>query len=565
MPLRRTRLVALLAACLGLIGAAEPSAAAVPARALLIGVQDYPGLPDRLHLRAPAGDVARLRTALLEAGMPAGDVTVMTEREGRRPTRAAILDALAGLAADARPGEQVLVYFSGHGAQAPARRPAREPDGLEELYLASDAAHWDGGAGRVPGALADFELEAALAAIRAKGAEVWFIADACHAAGLTRDATVAGARAKSVSAADLGAPVSPVALRAPPREAAPLMAQGRGGFTGFYAASPGYLALERPLPAGAPDATPASVFTFNLVRAMGQGRFRTLRDLALAASSSAETGAGAPAPVFEGALGGSVLGLTPAARTYRVRRAGDLLTVDAGVFEGFDAGAQVTLLAGPERRPAGTAHVTATGPASAQLSADGVAPDGPLSVRLERTAVRLTAPGDRLLAALRAPQPGGEADDLMVEARLLRAGCGPNPPARAGFPAGAVAFDLMAPPPLRHCDVVYLQVTNAGQATVDVSPLYLDASGAIADLSFAPRDDVRLAPGETRFAALRVLTRNGRGESLPHGAERLVLIAAPAGAQRLDLRSLAQASVLRGGPRARPELEALIFALRTQD
>ena len=559
---RSTRLLLALS-CLALTGAAEEPLPRV--RALLIGVQDYPNLAEPLHLRAPAADVARLRTALTASGMRHDAITVMTEREGRRPTRAAILAALDELAATAGPQDRVLVYFSGHGSQAPARRPGREPDGLEELFLAADTRRWDGGAGRVPGAIADFELEAALQAIRAKGAEVWFVADACHAGGLTRAAAPAGARAKSVSSADIGAPVSAAALRAPSVEPAPLSAQGRGGFAGFYAAPPGQLALERPLPAGMAGAAPASVFTYALVKALHQGRFRTLRDLALAVSASGETGASAPAPVFEGDLGASVLGLSPARQVYRVRQVRGDLMLDAGVFEGFEPGAEVRLLTWPEMTPAGTGAVADAGAAWSRVISEAVRRDQPLAAELSRTRLSLGSSADRLLAALPPSAGSGEASRLDVEARLWRGGCGPQPPARLGFPADASPLDLLAPPPLRHCDVVYLKVRNGGDDAVDVTPLYLDAAGAIVALSFAPVDSVRLAPGETRFAAFRVLTRDSRGRALPQGVERLVLIAAPAGPRPFDLRSLAQPAAYRGEKRKIPDVDALIFALRTQD
>jgi hypothetical protein len=383
---------------------------------------------------------------------------------------------------------------------------------------------------------------------------------------LTRAGLSPDARPKSVSAADLGEPVASGALRAKPSEPSALTAIGRGGFTGFYAASPGYLALERPLPAGAPDAAPSSVFTFNLTRAISQGRVRTLRDLAIAASSSAETGPGAPAPVFEGALGGSVLGLNPGVRTWRVRRAGESLSVEAGAFEGVDPGAELQLLSWPEARPVARARVVSADATTARLVSEEPVPDGPLAARLERPApMTLPGAGDRLLAGLRTTDRD-DAAGLRVDARLWRGGCGPNPPARAGFPADGVQIDLMAPPPLQHCDVLYFSVANGGEGEVDVSPLYLNADGAITGLSFAPRDDVRLAPGETRFAAVRVLTRDSKGTPLPSGTERLVLVTAPAGVQRLDLRNLAQAAPLRGGDSAPPDtLEALIFALHTQD
>lgn len=559
-------MLAVASAYLISVASAGAAAAAPPKpRALLIGVGDYPALPAALHLAAPQQDVERLRAALLGAGLDPAAVQVMSERDGERPTRAAILAALRRLADEARPGQQVLVYFSGHGAQAPARHPAREPDGLEELYLAADAARWDGGKRAVPGSIADFEMEAALQAIRDRGAEVWFVADACHAAGLTRGPAPAGERAKAVSAYDLGIPISRFALRTRSSEAAPL---APGGFAGFYAAAPGALAVERPLPAGSPDARPQSVFTYALVRALAQGRFRTLRDLALAVSAAtSETGPGAPAPVFEGGLSDSVLGLTPAVRAFRVRRTVDGLSVAAGAVEGLDAGSQVELTDG-SNQPVGRAVVLRSGLEAAELRPLGPIPDGPLLARLAVPAqAGEGGRGSRLLAAL-----AGHAravDGLQLEARRLSAGCAPNPPARLGFPPEGRPLELLAPEPLRHCDVLYVRIANEGAAALDVTPLYVDAAGGVAALSFAPEDDVRLEPGQARFIALRVLTRDSAGRPLPHGVERLALIAAPARGARLDLRGLAGPAVMRGSEAApdvdRPGLAALVFPLRVQD
>lgn len=541
---------------------AFPAAAAPSARALLIGVGDYPSLPERLRLRAPAGDVQRLRTALIAAGLDPAAVTVMTEHEGERPTRAALLESLRRLADDARPGQQVLVYFSGHGAQAPARHPAREPDGLEELYLAADASGWDGGSHTVRGAVADFEFETLLAAIQAKGARVWFVADACHAAGLTRSAAPAEARAKSVSGADLHIPASALGRRAVFQEPAPLEPSG---FAGFYAAAPGALALERPIPIGADGAQPASVFTFALTKALNQGRFRTLRDLALAVSASElDTGAGAPAPVFEGGLDSAMLGLAPAQRSFRVRRVQDRLLVQAGAVEGLEAGASVILLDAAGRTVA-HAWVARAGLDTAELDDPGPLPDDALAARLEGPPPAEAGRGRRLLAALAPLARGGS---LAIEARVLRQGCAPNPPARLGFPAAAQPLDLMAPPPLRHCEVLYVRLENRAATARDVSPLYVDALGGVVGLALSPEDDVRLEPGQARFVALRVVTHDAAGRPLPQGIERLALVSAPAADRRLDLRGLAGPAVMRGAeppPLDREGLEAQVFALRVQD
>ncbi|HYE42058.1 MAG TPA: hypothetical protein VEA15_01585, partial [Caulobacteraceae bacterium] len=156
---------------------------------------------------------------------------------------------------------------------------------------------------------------------------------------------------------------------------------------------------------------------------------------------------------------------------------------------------------------------------------------------------------------------------IAVEARRWRGGCGANPLAARGFPAGAERVSLLAPPALKHCEVLYLRLTNSDAQPLDVSPLYIDGAGGIAALSLAPVDDVRLAPGETRFVAMRILTRDRAGRALPTGTERLALVVSAAGRDRADLRSLADAAVLRSGSGGElnadgPAIGALIYPLQ---
>ena len=542
-------LAALILAAILAAVAAWSSAAAAPApsppaepRALLIGVGDYPGLPERLRLTASAADARLMRTALVQAGFPERGVTLMDEREGVRPTRAAVLQALRLLAVQARPGQPILIYLSGHGAQAPARHPEREPDGLEELYLMADAAGWDGGTRSVPGSIADFELEALIDDLRAKGADVWFVADACHGAGLTRGAAGEG-RAKTVSAADLRIPL-PAVLRGAGPDRLPLRpAPARGAFAAFYAAAPGELAVERLLPPGSSAAAPRSVFTYALAAAIADGRTRTLRDLAQAAAARTAGLGGGAAPVFEGALD-LAPPLAGQARRYPVQRTSAGWRVAAGSLDGFAAGEDVALVQAGQS--AGRTRVLRAGAAEAWLEP---APDlkaGELLAEPSGAQDR-----GRRIADLAARTEGqGPAAALRLELRRLRAGCGPNPPARLGFPPAATPLDPAAAPELRHCDVIYLRIENAGARAVDVSPLYLDADGRVQALSLSPTDDVRLSPGETRFAAVRILTHDASGRPLPHGREHLILLAAEAAnTPRTDLRTLADPT-LRGGPPA---------------
>ena len=218
--------------------------------------------------------------------------------------------------------------------------------------------------------------------------------------------------------------------------------------------------------------------------------------------------------------------------------------LDAGVFEGFEPGAAgaAAHLAGPRSRP-GRGAVSEAGAAWARVLSEGVRRDQPA----------------RRPAGARAADPGNlGADGCWRRCRrrrgaarrrssMWRPGSGagdavPNRPRGLGLPADASPFDLMAAPPLRHCDVVYLRVAQRGRGG-DRRDAALPRRGR-GDRGPELRPG-RLGapgrPGEARFAAFRVLTRDRRGRALPQGTERLVLIAARAGPRPLDLRNLAQA------------------------
>ncbi|NLH83654.1 MAG: caspase family protein, partial [Phyllobacteriaceae bacterium] len=186
---------------LSMLAASAVAAAAEPRlRALLVGVSDYPKeTVGDLQLAGPKNDVALMLDTLGRVGFRPGDVTVLadgleTTPAGRpvdgRPTRAAILAALDDLARCAGPGDTVLVYLSGHGSQQPIVDPSRhtveKADGLEEIFLPIDIGPWEDSVGAVKNALVDHELGRAVAAIRARGALVWVVVDACHSGTMTR-------------------------------------------------------------------------------------------------------------------------------------------------------------------------------------------------------------------------------------------------------------------------------------------------------------------------------------------------------------------------------------------
>ena len=105
-------------------------------RALLIGVADYPDLPRRLWLRGPVNDVALMRDVLIARGMRPGHQRVLASRAGGadEPTRFNILAAMQAVRSAALPGDRIVLYLAGHGAQQPqpashGRRPV-EADGM---------------------------------------------------------------------------------------------------------------------------------------------------------------------------------------------------------------------------------------------------------------------------------------------------------------------------------------------------------------------------------------------------------------------------------------------------
>ncbi|MEO9133294.1 MAG: caspase family protein, partial [Sphingomonas sp.] len=162
---------------------------AAPAQARLIGVaigvsQYSDARLTRAALPGAAIDAEAVDAALKAHGAAAADTTMLTGADATAP---AIRAAISHLVATAGAGDRVVIYVSGHGAQIPARRgDPEEPDGLDEMFLAADAAPWNAATHILPGAVKDDEFGAWIDQLRAKGASVWFVVDACNGGGLAR-------------------------------------------------------------------------------------------------------------------------------------------------------------------------------------------------------------------------------------------------------------------------------------------------------------------------------------------------------------------------------------------
>jgi hypothetical protein len=517
---------------------------------LLIGVGRYENLPPAFRLAAPGNDVRRLSAALTFAGYPAHRIESMTDDGSRVPTRSVVLQALAAIASEAGPGQEILIYFSGHGAQSTARYPEREPDGLQEVYLMADARRLDGSSVELAGAIADYELEAAIARIRSTGADVVLVADACHAAGITRS-LLPGGRVKGLTSEELGLSISPAALRGLSSESAPVY----GDFTGIFAAAPGGLAVERSLPLGQPEATPASVFTYALAQAIRDGRHRTWRDLQEGTREAAfETGPG-PVPVFEGGLEKAPAGLAAdRPRWFRTYASSAQTIVAAGSLEGIVPG-DVVELADLSGGHLGQVVVTDGDALTARLAT---------SVEGSRRARRMQEGNRQAFLLSIAPHISNGRPNVPLDITGLveKGDCESSIQASGLANPGAEYVNLGQRPLLSHCDVLFIRLRNQDANSLDIAVFFVNARGQVTPMTLAPDNSPRLAPGQSRNAALRVLTKDATGNPLVTGEETIVVAWTPArGRTPRDLRALSDTYLKRS--KSETEFQAQAFTIVT--
>lgn len=102
-------------------------------RALLIGIDNYPNEEDRLH--GCVNDVFSMSATLQDCGFEPEDIrTCLNERA----TGSAILSRLEWLVDEARAGDELVFYYSGHGARVPEYGLNSEPDRLTETLVPYD-------------------------------------------------------------------------------------------------------------------------------------------------------------------------------------------------------------------------------------------------------------------------------------------------------------------------------------------------------------------------------------------------------------------------------------------
>lgn len=139
------------------------------AHALCIGIDEYPA-PHRLA--GCVADAGQWASALRGHG-----VTVHEQLLNHQATKRGIIAAWRMLYSTARPGDTVVIQFSGHGTQVRARNPREERDGMDEAWVPFDYEQGE--------LLVDDEI-AALIDSAPPDVQVVLFTDCCHSGTNTR-------------------------------------------------------------------------------------------------------------------------------------------------------------------------------------------------------------------------------------------------------------------------------------------------------------------------------------------------------------------------------------------
>ncbi|UVK47440.1 caspase family protein [Mesorhizobium sp. AR07] len=371
---RRTLLVGTSALTMAGMVSFRTMAASRTYHALLVACTEYPNLPQRNWLVGPKNDAGLVRDYLLKnvpepVKFTPENVRLLAdgiEGAAGSPTLGAIKAALADLAAKVQRDDFVYLHFSGHGAQQPESVLGHKLDGLDEIFLPNDINKWIDRDKGVPNALVDYDIGAALDAIRDKGAFVWAVFDCCHSATITRAVEVNDEMERKVDAADLGIPEAEMVAaeagsrsidedgrRIPPFKLTGSTAAepiSKGKLVAFYAAQTIETTPEMPLPKGNPDAVRFGLFTFTIFSKLAENPNATYRQLGQAVLQQySADGRTRPTPLFEGELDARVFGTdkTDTAMAWPIIVKDNDATIGAGMLHRLSPGTKLAVLPSP--------------------------------------------------------------------------------------------------------------------------------------------------------------------------------------------------------------------------
>ncbi|MFC1236307.1 caspase family protein [Vibrio sp. F74] len=179
--------------------------------ALLVGVGDYPNLPESAQLLGPENDIEIIQNVLFKNKFDKKHIhSLVTKQSFESPTRDNILTRLEQLVTVASEDDFFYLHFSGHGSRQPAKAQSNdEADGLDEIFLPTDVGEWNKETGVVENAIVDNEIAYYINAIRDRGADVWIVFDSCHSGTMTRGAAMPDIRFRQVAPSILDIPKIP--------------------------------------------------------------------------------------------------------------------------------------------------------------------------------------------------------------------------------------------------------------------------------------------------------------------------------------------------------------------
>ncbi len=154
-------------------------------RALLVGINEYPRPEQRL--RGAVNDVFLISSLLQERGFQENQIRVVLNH---RATARGILDRMQWLLDDARPGDKLVFFYSGHGTQLAQYGPDEEIDQRTEALVPYDFDWMDPSS-----AITDDQIYHLYSQLP-YGTYLTMIFDCCHAGGMHRDG---GLQVKGIS------------------------------------------------------------------------------------------------------------------------------------------------------------------------------------------------------------------------------------------------------------------------------------------------------------------------------------------------------------------------------
>jgi hypothetical protein len=160
------------------------TAAQINKRALLIGVNEYPNLPDYSQLRGCVNDALDMKHLLETAfGFPPANISVLKNEQA---TEKGIRAAMEKLIADCAEGDIVVFHFSGHGSQMTAR--GDKPRGYDESIMPYDSGRMNPTWPKqvAPCDIRDTEINEWLSRLSQKTPYITLIFDSCHSGSITR-------------------------------------------------------------------------------------------------------------------------------------------------------------------------------------------------------------------------------------------------------------------------------------------------------------------------------------------------------------------------------------------